>query len=142
MRNSFDKLIKSLVREATELKTVRRRSSLTLQTETKTIALTCRVHRTSTNYFLTKAGLARITFNTDTPQIFSQTAGATGGRGVHFSNLNVDNGAAIIAIPTIGDTFDSDMAVGSDKNFTINIGVTATADFTLTADQIDYEEVV
>ena len=142
MTNQFAKLIKTLQREVTEEKTVRRRSSLTLQTITKTVTLSCTVHRTSTNYFLTKAGLARITFNTSTPQIFASITRSTGGRGISFSNLNLDNGAGVIAIPTIGNTWDSGMSVNSDKTFTVQIGITATADFTVTADQVNYEEIL
>lgn len=142
MTNQFAKLIKTLQREVIEEKTVRRRSSLTLQTVTKTVMLSCTVHRTSTNYFLTRAGLARITFNTGTPQIFAGITKSAGGRGISFSNLNLDSGAGLIVIPTSGDTWDSEMSVNSDKTFTVQIGITATADFTVTADQVDYEEIL
>lgn len=46
-QNQFAKLIKSLQREVTEEKTVRRRSSLTLETTTKNIAVNCTIHRTA-----------------------------------------------------------------------------------------------
>ena len=145
IQNPFAKLIKSLQREALEEKTVRRRSSLTLQTTTKSITLTCRVHYTGSNWFLTKAGLAKIAFNTESPQIFTAQGTSTsdrGGRGLEFSNFNLDSGAGVIVIPTIGANFDSGMSANTDKDFTVKISITATGDFTLTADQINYQEVV
>ena len=34
------------------------------------------------------------------------------------------------------------MSVNSDKTFTVQIGITATADFNVTADQVNYEEIL
>lgn len=143
--NQFAKLLKGLAREATELKTVRTRSSLTLQTETKTTIVHCTITRGSNNYFLTKAGLLQIAFNSDVPQVLTPIAtlpSNRGNRGITFSNLNVDNGAAIIVIPTIGDSWDADLAVGTSKTISVQVGLTSTGGFTLSSGQIDYEEVV
>lgn len=143
MTNQFAKMLKGLIRETTDLKTIRTRSSLTLKTATKTTMVSCTITRTSNNYFLTKAGLARITFNSDVPQIFTAVAtapGNRGNRGLTFANLNADSGAGVIVIPTKGDTWDSDLSVGSSKTISVQIAVTSTGDFTLTSDQINYEE--
>lgn len=140
MADKFAELVKDIQREITDLKSARKRSSLTLRTQTKSVTLTCRVERSGNYYFLVKAGLAKLTFNTDAPQIFCAVAGAQadrGGRGLTFYNYNDGDGAVMVE-PATGAQFDSGMADGSTKDFTVKIFITATADFTVTASQIDF----
>ena len=139
MTNQFSKLIKSLNREVVELKTVRRRSSLTLQTETKNITVTCQVYKKAgDNIFVTKAGLIRVTFPNNEPQLLAPTIVNANGRGVRFSGYNIDDAAGIIVVPTASSYWDSDLSPGQTKNVTITVGVVMTGDCTLSADQITW----
>lgn len=143
IQNQFARLIKALQREVIEEKTVRRRSSLTLETQTKSITVNCNIYYNGTNWFLTKAGLIRIAFNTESPQLFtavSSSPGSRDNRGVSYSNLNLDSGAGVVVIPAFGPNIDGSMSSGQTKTVSIKVYITATADFTLTADQIDYGE--
>lgn len=136
-QNQFAKLIKSLQREVTEEKTVRRRSSLTLETITKNIAVNCTIHRSSGSRIIcTYAGLVRIAFPDGITQLVTPTIVNANGRGLEFHNFNIDDGAGIIVEPTAGETWDSDIAIGGDKTIQVTIGVTSTGDFELTTDQI------
>lgn len=141
--NPFAKFIKSIEREVTELKAVRRRSSLTLETRTKSITVNCDIYYNGKNWYLTKAGLVRIAFNTEEPQMFipiASSPASRGNRGMSFSNLNLDSGAGVVVIPTFGSYFDGDLSTGQTKSISVKVYITATADFTLTADKIDYGE--
>lgn len=141
MRDRFAKLIKSIQREIEEEKSVRRRSTLTLQTMTKSVTLSFRVQRSGNYYNLTKVGVATLHFNTDAPQIWCAQAGSRNdrqARGLTFYNYNVDGEGAVWVEAATGRIFDSDLADGASKDFTAKIYITATADFTITASQMDY----
>ena len=141
--NPFAKLIKTLQREVVEEKAIRRRSSLTLETMTKSITVGCDIYYSGTNWYLNKAGLVRIAFNTEEPQMFIPVASSPSNRdnrGMTFSNLNLDSGAGVVVIPAFGSYFDGGMAAGQTKTINVKVYITATADFTLTADKIDYGE--
>lgn len=144
MTNQFDSLIKELKREAEDLKAVRRRSSLTLQTTTKSTTLSVVIRKANDIIFCYKAGLARIAFNSDAPQVFCaqfKSRGDRDNRGIlHHSNYNVDGTAAVMVVPFYGEDWDDDLSNGDSKTISIPIAITSTGDFTLTADQITYEE--
>lgn len=139
MTNQFAKLIKTLQREVIEEKTVRRRSSLTLDTITKNITVTVTLYRESGQLFYpTKVGLVKIDFPDGEPQLVTPTIVNANSRGVRFSMYNIDNGAGIMVIPTTGTRWDDDMTIGSSKDITITVGVVMTGDCDLTADQITW----
>lgn len=137
MTNPFDKLIKALQRETIDLKTSRRRSSLTLETTTKSIVVQAQATTNgSGNATITKNGLVKIRFATDEPQLFH---GALGPANEHdnwpiwlLQPYNEPDDAGIIVEPSI----QYGLTPNTTYNINIKVYVTATGDFTLEADQL------
>lgn len=138
----FDKLIKDLRAEVEALKTVRRKSSLTMETVTKTATGTAVLHKNSYGIITCKKA-AVITIQTTDPNPFvfgfSQPSGSVRGRKVELLGwTDSSNKPSILAIPSESSN-DSGMAINSDKNVTITVYITATTDFTTTSSQVTYD---
>lgn len=142
---AFDKLIKNLRREATELKTVKRLSTTTLETETKTIAasgvIKCQTHSSGTGLviFTSKAALITIGTPDGAPAPYSVSLTSEEQRSYRIFAATTGTQAGIIVAPSYTRNLDLNMGIGEKTiNFTVNI--TSTDELTLTATQIDFEE--
>ena len=142
MTQQFDKLIKDLRAEVEALKTIRRKSSLTFETVTKTATGTAVLHKNGSGTITCKkAAVISIVTSDPNPFVFgySQPSGSTRGRKVDLMGWTDSNGRpAILAIPS-GSSNDSSMANNSNKNVTITVYITATTDFTTTSSQVTYD---
>lgn len=142
MTQQFDKLIKDLRAEVEALKTVKRKSSLTLETVTKTAIGTAVLHKNGSGTITCKKA-AVISIVTDDPNPFvfgyAQRSGSVRERKMDLMGWTDSNGQpAILAIPS-GSSIDSDMANNSDKSIIVFVHITATTDFTTTSSQITYD---
>lgn len=139
MTQQFDNLIKDLRAEVEALKTIRRKSSVTFETITKTATATAVIHKDSYGTITCKkAAVISIVTSDPNPFVFSysQPSGPIRGRKVSLLGwTDSQNRPAILAIPS-GSSNDSGMAINSDKNVTITIYITATTDFTTTSSQV------
>lgn len=143
MTGQFDRLIKSMQREVVDQKAIRRRSSLTLQTISKTIAVPCTIARNgSGSLYCQKSGLAIATPNGSLPQVYQATFGSRsqrGNRGIEFILPQYSqSGAAIAVVPTFGEQWDGDLANNQSKIVNIPITITSTGDFALQASSMNY----
>lgn len=143
MANQFDKLIKSITREITDQKALRRRSSLTLETQSKSINVTCTIARNGNGVlYCQKSGLVVITPNDSLPQIYQTSFATKSGRdnrGVTAYAQQRSTGTAFAIVPSYGDTWDSGLGNNQSKTVTVPVTITSTGDFTLTASTMNYE---
>lgn len=143
MRQLFDKFIKSMQREVVDQKAIRRRSSLTLQTVSKTITVPCKIARNGNGVLYCKeAGLAIATPNGNLPQIYQASFGSRSqrdNRGITCEPQQRSTGAAFAVIPTYGESWDAGLANNQSKTVTVPVTITSTGDFTLTASSMNYE---
>ena len=139
MTDPFSKLIKSLKREVLEIKNAPRRSTLTLETVTKSITVQQTATTDGNGYaYAHTLPLINIKFNSDLPQIFmaasESTTPASPFRFDGFFPLSKE------APDEAGIIIDAAAIFGAAANttYTVNIKVyiTATGDFTLTASTI------
>lgn len=131
---NFDKLIKDLTTEIEALKTIRRKSSLTLTTTTKTATGTAVAYYTGHVSTITRAALIKLTpADTDNPFIFSWTLQpyAQRGRNIEIVPWTVDGNPALVLVPSLG--------TGESGNISVSVNITATGDFTISTAQIIYD---
>lgn len=133
MSNNFSKLIKTLRRESLDLKNTHRRSTLTVETITKSIQVTV---TTTTdwrgNSLVPNGPVVGITFNTPDPQLLMvsfDSADAPSPHGIDYPELATNgNGEYTINIFMRG-------AINQSPNTTytsrFNVNITSTGDFTL-----------
>lgn len=130
----FDKLIKDLTTEIEALKTIRRKSSLTLTTTTKTATGTAVAYYTGHVSTLTRAALIKLTpADPENPFIFSWTLQpyAQRGRNIGIVPWTVDGNPALVLVPSLG--------TGESGNIPVSVNITATGDFTISTAQIIYD---
>lgn len=131
---NFDKLIKDLTTEIEALKTIRRKSSLTLTTTTKTATGTAVAYYTGHVSTVTRAALIKLTpADPDNPFIFSWTLQpyAQRGRNIEIVPWTVDGNPALVLVPSLG--------TGESGNISVSVNITATGDFTISTAQIIYD---
>lgn len=131
---NFDKLIKDLTTEIEALKTIRRKSSLTLTTTTKTATGTAVAYYTGHVSTITRAALIKLTpADQDNPFIFSWTLQpyAQRGRNIEIVPWTVDGNPALVLVPSLG--------TGESGNISVSVNITATGDFTISTAQIIYD---
>lgn len=138
---TFDKRIKALRAEIEALKTVRRKSSLTLETTTKTATCTATLYKTSTGVVTCQySGLIEITpASADNEPLISYSQpsySARGNRNITLTPWVKSDGTLGILCTPDGASVDSSMANNSTKNITITIYITATDNFTTTSSQV------
>lgn len=138
----FDKLIKDLRSEVEALKTIRRKSSLTLETQTKTATGTAVLHKNGNGVITCKkAALISIVSNDSNPFVFgySLQSGAIRGRKMNLTGwTDANNRPAILVVPRESSS-ESSMPNNSDKNITVTVYITATTEFTTASSQIIYD---
>lgn len=130
----FDKLIKDLTTEIEALKTIRRKSSLTLTTTTKTATGTAVAYYTGHVSTVTRAALIKLTpADPENPFIFSWTLQpyAQRGRNIGIVPWTVDGNPALVLVPSLG--------TGESGNIPVSVNITATGDFTISTAQIIYD---
>lgn len=134
MRNTFSQLLKNLQREATDLKTVRRLSTKTLQTQTKTISTWGTIKRE--NYAqapIITGKAAYVALNTTNPAPYMVALS-----GEEHRNYRIFNYAdGIIIAPKYTRDLDLNMALGSEKTINFTVEITTTNSISLTATQMD-----
>lgn len=131
---NFDKLIKDLHAEIEALKTIRRKSSLTLTTTTKTATGTAVAYYTGHVSTLTRAALIKLTpTDPENPFIFSWTLQpyAQRGRNIEIVPWTADGNPALVLVPSL--------STGESGNISVSVNITATADFTISTAQIIYD---
>lgn len=131
---NFDKLIKDLHAEIEALKTIRRKSSLTLTTTTKTATGTAVAYYTGHVSTITRAALIKLTpADPDNPFIFSWTLQpyAQRGRNIEIVPWTVDGNPALVLVPSLG--------TGESGNISVSVNITATGDFAISTAQIIYD---
>lgn len=129
---NFDKLIKDLTTEIEALKAIRRKSSLTLTTITKTATGTAVAHYTGNVSVITRAALIKLTpTDSENPFIFSWTLQPYAQRNrdiVVVPWATSDGNPAIVLVPRL--------ETGENGNIQASVNITATGDFTISTDQI------
>lgn len=129
---NFDHLILDLKREIEALKTIKRKSSTTLETITKTATGTATSVWTGHATTITRAALVKMTpADSDNPFIFSWTLQPYAQRGRNIQVIpwtTSDGSPALVLIPATDDNF-----VG---NISVSVNITATGDFTISTSQI------
>lgn len=140
MKN-FDDLIKETRAEIEALKSVKRKSSLTLATITKTATGTAVIYKQGATRKLHKAALITIKPKDADNQLIighSQPARAVRGRNITIQPWTTPNGdLGLLASPgTTPDTF-----ADGYNNVTVTINITATGDFTTESSQILVEAI-
>lgn len=131
---NFDKLIKDLRAEIEALKTIRRKSSLTLTTTTKTATGTAVAYYTGHVSTVTRAALIKLTPATSDPFIFSWTLQPYAQRGRNIQIIpwtTSDGNPALVLVPSLN--------TGEVGNISVSVNITATGDFTTSASQIIYD---
>lgn len=132
---NFDKLIKDLHTEIEALKTIRRKSSLTLTTTTKTATGTAVAHYTGHVSTLTRAALIKLTpTDPENPFIFSWTLQPYAQRGRNIEIVpwtTSDGNPALVLAPSLN--------TGESGNIPVSVNITATGDFTISTAQIIYD---
>lgn len=130
MSDQFSQRIKMMQRETTELKTVKRLSTKTLKTQTKSITTWGTVRRQNQQIFTGKA--AFVDFGTDNPAPFMITLTSEEHR--NYRIFNYENG--VIVAPAYTSDLDQGMSDG-DKTVNFTVQVTTTNNVTLTATQME-----
>lgn len=138
---TFQERIKALRAEIEALKTVRRKSSTTLDTITRSATCTARLYKTDAGVVLCdRAGLVEITpTDTDNEPLIgvSQPPYASrGNRDVELVRWVKSDGTLGILCTPGANSSDESMATGGTKNVTLTIYITSTGDFTTTSSQV------
>lgn len=134
MRSPFSQLVKDLRREATDLKTVRRLSTKTLQTQTKTIATWGTIKRENYSQAPIITGKAAyVTLNTTNPAPYMVALSSEEHR--NYRIFNYADG--VIVAPAYTADLDGSMALGSEKTVNFTVEITTTNSISLTATQMD-----
>lgn len=138
---TFQDRIKSLRAEVEALKTVRRKSSTTLNTITHSATCTARLYKTSAGVVVCDyAGLVEIT-PTDTDNdpligISQPPYASRGNRDVELVRWVKSDGTLAILCTPGANSSDESMATESTKNVTLTIYITATSEFTTASSQV------
>ena len=133
MSGSFAKLIKTLKRETLEIKNTHRRSTLTVETVTKSISVNASTTASSAGYAtLSQFPVVGVTFNTTDPQLIMVSFdddGAASPFGISFATISTtQEGTYAIMI----ELFQGEgLTPGTAVNVNFNVNVTSTGDFTL-----------
>lgn len=135
--NQFAQLVKTLEREATELKTVRRIATSTLETQTKSINASGVITRQQGKAIYTRRA-AFIGINTPDCAPFSATLSNEEQRLYRIFGASKDGRPGIIVAPTYTRNLDVNMAMG-DKTINFTVNVTSSDAITLTFEQVDFE---
>lgn len=131
----FDKLIINLRAEIEALKTIRRKSSLTLTTTTKTATGTAVAYYTGHVSTITRAALIKLTPSDPTnPFIFSWTLLPYAQRN---RNINVIPWTTSDGSPAL--VLDPETTGNESGNISVSVNITATDDFTISTSQIIYD---
>ena len=139
--NNFESRIKALRREVEALKTLKKKSSLTLSTITKTIICTGSVYKYSTplgDVIVPRmAGLIKISPNDSGECLLGYSQPSYAARGSREIRLVswLDNGQIGVACIPYNAPSDSALPYGV-SNISISINITCTSDFTYTTGQI------
>lgn len=134
MKNQFSKLIKDLNREATELKTVKRLSTVTLPTATKSITAWGTMKRDNYSQAPVICGKAAyIEITTSEPAPFMVTLSSEEHRNYRIFAFN----QGIIVAPRYTRDLDVNMNLGETKTINFTVNITTTDSVTLTATQVD-----
>ena len=140
----FDHRIIALRNEVEALKTTRRKSSTTLTTITKTATCTAQLMNYNNVILCLKAGaIAVIPADGSNGFLYSCALNpySTRGRDVEILNWLFDDGEVGVMCVPRASSLDNTLSVGSTKNITIEVIITATCDFETEASQIVYNEV-
>lgn len=138
---TFQQRIKALKSEIEALKTVRSKSSLVLNTTTKTATCAARLYKTSTGVVVCQySGLIEINpSNTDNEPLIGYSQPSYSARGNREIDLTPwvksDGTLGILCTPDAASS-DSSMSAGATKDITITVYITATDDFTTTSSQV------
>lgn len=134
MRSPFSQLLKGLQREATDLKTVRRLSTKTLQTQTQTISTWGTIKRENYSQAPIITGKAAyIALSTTNPAIYMVALSSEEHR--NYRIFNYADG--VIVAPAYTADLDGSMAFGSEKTVNFTVEITTTNSISLTATQMD-----
>jgi tetrahydromethanopterin S-methyltransferase subunit H len=138
---TFADRMKTLKAEIEALKTVKRKSSLTLATVTKSATCVAQLYRTEAGAVICQySGLIEITprDGTNEPLIgYSQPSySARGTRDVRLTPwVTADGKLGILCTPE-ANSAENNMATGSTKDIQITVYITATDDFTTASGQV------
>lgn len=135
IQNQFARLIKTLQREATELKTVKRLATSTLETQTKSINASGVITKSGGYIYPTKA--AFIAINTPDFAPFSVTLSNEEQRKYKIYGSAKDGVPGVVIVPVYTRNRDINMADG-DKTISFTVNVTSTDEMTLSTEQINY----
>jgi hypothetical protein len=140
--NQFAQLIKTLNREVTELKTVKRLATTTLETATKSInargVITCaNASGGGRTIFTGKAAFIGISTPDYAP--FSVTLSNEEQRLYRIFGASRNDQPGIIVAPTYTRSRDVNMGLG-DKTVSFTVNVTSSDEVTLTFELVDFEE--
>lgn len=138
---TFVERIKALRSEVEALKAVRRKSSLSLNTITKTATCTATLYKTSAGVIVCRyAGLVEIVPNsTDNEAIFcyaQPAASQRNNRQITLTNWVKSDGTLGVLCTPFAISGDGSMASESTKNVTITVYITSTSDFTTSSSQV------
>lgn len=140
----FDHRIMALKSEVEALKTIRRRSSTTLTTITKTVTCTAVLVNYNNIILCKKAGAIKITpINSADEFLYSSAIQPYSDRGRKIETYNwlfSDGSMGVMCVP-FGSDMDDGMSAGDTKNVTITVYITSTSDFETDTSQITFNEV-
>lgn len=130
---SFPKLIKALKREALELKNTHRRSTLTVETITKSIQVTVTATTDWRGLALVpNEPVVGVKFNTPDPQLLMVTfdsADAASPFGINYTDISTDDDGEYYVLLWIAAAYNQNPHTTYTATFNVNI--TSTGDFTL-----------
>lgn len=138
---TFAERIKALRAEIEALKTIRRRSSTTLETITRSATCTARLYKTNAGVVVCQyAGLVEIT-PTDSDNepligISQPPYASRGNREVELVRWVKSDGTLGVLCTPGANSSDESMATGGTKDVTLTIYITATGDFATTSSQV------
>lgn len=138
---TFAERMKALKAEIEALKTVKRKSSLALDTITKSATCTAQLYRTDAGVIVCQySGLIEITpkDSTNEPLIgYAQPSySARGKRDIRLTPWTAQNGGLGILCTPDANSAENGMAKGETKDVQITIYITSTGDFTTSSGQI------
>lgn len=132
---NFDQLIINLRNEIEALKSVKRRSSLTQETITKTVSGTAVAYYTSGGSVVTRAALIEfIPADPSNPFLFSWALVPYSQRNRNITVIpwTTSNGnPGVVLVPSL--------STGESGNISVSAIITSTGDFTATSSQIIYD---
>lgn len=137
---TFAQRIRTLRAEIEALKTLRRKSSLTLNTITKAATCTAQLYKTSTGVVVCRyAGLVEITPTDGNEPLISLSQPSYSNRGRRSVDLTPwvksDGTLGVLCAPGANSS-ENTMATESTKNITITIYITSTSNFTTSSSQV------